>query len=142
MVGSGLPFRFVGCMRRLGEFLCSGGQAFLGPLQILLQKLDASVQGGDLALSLKHKSFLSRSSNVILYAFVESTLWLIARYLFFMLANDKFDFSRKVCSFHSSYSAVLVITQKTLSILLKSGYEGSDIWSKGDSFDNVIESSL
>lgn len=95
-----LPFRFVGCMRRLGEFLCCGGQAFLGPLQILLQKLDASVQGGDLAFSLENiKKIKSRGH----YFRVQLPCWLMAKIQnFFYNSNfltdsfNEFAYSLKV----------------------------------------------
>ena len=48
-----LPLGLVGGVRGLGELLCGGGQPLLGPLQVLLQQLDPSVQGSDLAFSLK-----------------------------------------------------------------------------------------
>jgi len=51
----GSPFGLIGGVRGLGQLLGSGGQPLLGPLQILLEQLDATVQSGDLTLSLREK---------------------------------------------------------------------------------------
>ena len=40
-------------MGGLGELLGGGGEPLLGALQVLLEQLDAAVQGGDLALGLQ-----------------------------------------------------------------------------------------
>jgi hypothetical protein len=45
-----------------GELLGGGGQAFFRSLQILFQKLDASVQGGDFTLSLDDREKNAESS--------------------------------------------------------------------------------
>ncbi len=47
------PLRLVGCVGGLRELLGGGGQPLLGALQVLLEQLDAAVQGGDLALGLR-----------------------------------------------------------------------------------------
>ncbi len=50
------PLRLVGCVGGLRELLGGGGQPLLGALQVLLEELDAAVQGGDLALGLQGDS--------------------------------------------------------------------------------------
>ena len=42
-------------MGGFGELLGGRGQPFLGPLEILLEELDATVKSGDLTLSLNNK---------------------------------------------------------------------------------------
>ena len=45
-------------MGGLGQLLGGGGEPLLGPLQVLLEKLDATVKGSDLTLGLKFTSIV------------------------------------------------------------------------------------
>ena len=52
-IRSVLPLGLIGGVGGLGELLGGGGESLLGALQVLLEELDATVQGGDLTLGLK-----------------------------------------------------------------------------------------